>query len=182
MGRVRRIFCHVLGNGLEAGIGRGLVELVPVGRTVEAVETQETGILGEGAPREVLEELLEIGFGRIIILVTVVAESPVVLDRIVPLGSVGQHGHGLEQLRGTAVFLLVEVVERRLVLCVDVIAAQKGLILRLAGEDSGENEKDREGPEGIFHVFHQLIPCSKRKRSASRAALQPEAAAVTAWR
>ena len=127
---------------------------------------EEAGVLGEGAAGEFLQELGEVRLGRIEILVAVVGQAPVVLDGVVPFRPVGQDREVLEQLGRARILLLVEILEGRPVLGIDVVAAQQRLVFGLAG---GEGKQAR--PKG-----------SSRKRSASRAAMQPEAAAVTAWR
>ena len=104
------ILGHVLGNRLQAGIGRGLIELIAIGTPVHTIQTKEPGILCEGASREVLEEFCKVGLSCIVILVTIVTQSPVVLDSVVPLGTIGQDGQALKELSCLGILFLIPIL------------------------------------------------------------------------
>ena len=166
---------EVFVNGRDALVGRGLVQLVAVCAAVKAVQTQEGGRFREGAAGVALQKTLEIGFRRVIVLCAVVAQAPVILDRVVPGGAVGYDGEGLEQLGGLGVLALAEVVECGFVFGVSVAAFQQDFVLALAC--CKQSERHGGGRDYSGCVFHRF-----KNFSASRAARQPEAAAVMAWR
>lgn len=93
----RRMVCKIFADLRDCGVGRSLVELIAQGRLVEAVDAQELGRLGERRAGISVKEVLEVGLGRVVVPLCIVAQSPVVLYRIVPLGAAGNDREALEQ-------------------------------------------------------------------------------------
>ena len=175
------ILGQVFRDGRQAGPRGGLVQLPAVGGPVQAVDAHEAGVAREGALRVFLDEFGEIGFRGIVVLVAVVGQGPVIADRVVPFGPVGQDGHRLEELAGLEVFAVVEQLHRGLVFGVHVVGREQGLELGLAGRHGGQG-REAEDNRFEFHVHDSVIQISSRNFSASRAAAHPDAAAVMAWR
>ena len=164
---------QILVYGRHAFVGGSLVQLVAEGGAEEAVQPQELGIVRERAGGEVPDEIVEVGLRRVVVLGPVVAQAPVVLHCIVTLRAVGEVRQRFEELGGLGILALVEIVERRLVLCVRVVALQERFVRALAGKRCGC--KQQCGYDACF------LHCM-RNFSASSAARQPDAAAVMAWR
>ena len=140
---VGRIVAQIFGKRREAAVGRSLVELVAQSLAVEAVQTQETRPLGKRTARILRGEVFEIGLCGIVILEIVVAEAPVVIHGVILFAAIGKHGQGLEKIRRLIELALVEIVESRCILCIDVVAVQQCLILGFAG-CGGEDERCTE--------------------------------------
>ena len=130
------ILLNILGYDFDCRICRGLVELPPVGRAVEAVDPQEGGLLVERAVWESHQELREIGLGSVVVPETVVAQTPVKMDSVITVRVRGKHREVLEQLRSLGILAVIEIVESRLILGIDVVSGKKNLILGLAGLDA----------------------------------------------
>ena len=165
---------QILAHRSDGRIGGRLIQLIAERGPVEAVHPEELGVIREGALREIVQILLEVGLRRIEILVGIVAQTEVVQHGIVALHTVGQQGEGLEDLGGAGVLAIVEILESGIVLDVHVVALEYAVILGLAGGHAGNHEQDQEEEGGFFHRFKYF--------SASSAARHPDAAALTAWR
>ena len=124
-----RIFYHIFRNRLHCPVGRPLVKFVPVGRPVEAVQPEETGLRSERAPRIVLYETSEVRLRRIIVPEPVVAQTPVILYSIIPFRPAGQDRQRFEKSCGFGIFPIIEICERRLILRICIVTVQQSLIL-----------------------------------------------------
>ena len=156
IGMVVRVFPLVFLDGGEAGPGRDLVQFPAVGGAVQAVQAQKTGFAGKGTARETGDELGEIGFRRVIILVAVVGKAPVELDGVVAFGPVREDGHRFEQLGGLEIFLVVEIIHRSLVLGVYVVGGKERLVFGLAGGEAGHGGCEEDNGSEL-HLFNQVI-------------------------
>ena len=86
-----RLFAKVLRHCVQCGVGRGLIQFVAQSRTVEAVDAQETRVGSERTAWIDFEEALEIGLGSVVVLLTVVAQAPVVAHGVVLFRALGVH-------------------------------------------------------------------------------------------
>ena len=81
----------VLVDGRYGNPGRALVEFIAIGGLVETVQAEEAGVFGKRASRICGNELGEVGLRSDEVLVFVVAQTPIILDRVIFAGAFGKH-------------------------------------------------------------------------------------------
>ena len=86
-----RMLKDILRDDVYGLVCRSLIKFITESRSVKTVDPQICGIGNERTSWKARDELFEIGFGRVIILVLIIAQAPILSDGIITFRTVGEH-------------------------------------------------------------------------------------------